>query len=452
MTAPGEVVDEVEVDPGRGRVYAEGWQSWSPATWYPLTATPRRPEHDWQHLMRYRPGTPVDPDSIQGEGLLVVDPGTGAAARCYRGPAGGAEVPTLWAALDRDRVVVRASGAIVATSHADGGEAALAAYGDELAVTRETGSGAPPPTVWCSWYRYFEDVTAADIRENLRALDDHRLPVDVVQIDDGWSPGLGEGLLPAERFGSLGEVVDAIRSAGRRAGIWLAPFLAGTGTTLAREHPDWLVGPAGRNWGQDLAGLDLTHPGVQELLVEALRRLTALGVDYLKLDFLYGGAVPGVRHDDVEDVAAYRQGLDLVRDTVGPDVYLVGCGAPLLPSVGGVDAMRVSPDTFHEGGEDGSAGLRGLMPMAARAWQHGRLWVNDPDCVVARPTYVQRERWAALAREYGGLRSFSDRVAELDDWGLDTVRALLADAEDAGAPFPLARIRSGAEIAGAEVG
>jgi alpha-galactosidase len=401
--------------------------------------------------MRYRPGTPVDEDALQGEGLLVVDPGTGADARCYRGAAGGTDVPTLWATLDQHRVVVRATGAVTATSHPDGGEAALAAYGDELAATCRARSSLPPPTVWCSWYRYFEEVTAADIEENVRAFDDHRLPVEVVQIDDGWSPGLGEGLVPAERFGSLAAVVDAIRSAGHRAGIWLAPFLVGTRTTLAREHPDWLVGPAGRNWRQELAGLDLTHPGVQELLVGALRRLTSLGVDYLKLDFLYGGAVPGLRHDDVDGVNAYRTGLDLVRDTVGPDVYLVGCGAPLLPSVGRVDAMRVSPDTFHEGGEDGSTGLRGLMPMAARAWQHGRLWVNDPDCVVARPSYSQRERWAALATEYGGLRSFSDRVAELDDWGLTSVRALLSDVTDAGAAFPLARIRAGAEIARAEI-
>ena len=86
-----------------------------------------------------------------------------------------------------------------------------------------------------------------------------------------------------------------------------------------------------------------------------------------------------------------------MREVVGPDVYLVGCGAPILPSVGLVDAMRVSPDTFHEGGEDGSTGLRGLMPLAARAWQQGRLWVNDPDCVVARPSYSQRERWAQAA-------------------------------------------------------
>ena len=271
-----------------------------------------------------------------------------------------------------------------------------------------------------------------------------------MQIDDGWSPGLGEGLAPSSRVRVASRLVDAIRASGRRAGLWLAPFLVGTETTLAREHPDWLVGPAGRNWGQDLAGLDLTHPGVQELLRDALGRVVALGVDYLKLDFLYGGAVPGPRYADVDEVAAYRAGLALVREAVGPDVYLVGCGAPLLPSVGLVDAMRVSPDTFHEGAEDGSAGLRGLMPLAARAWMQGRLWVNDPDCVVARPSYRLRERWAAEAaplRRAAVVLRPGRRAGRLGPG--DRPRGSLAK----GAPRPRSqpdRVREGAQLALAE--
>ena len=422
MNHPSEVVDEVPVDPATARVYAEGWQSWSPATWYPVTATGLRPQEEWQHLMTFRPGTPVAEHGLQGEGLLVIDPGTGEPARRY-GTTDLTSVPTLHAALAGDRVVVRSTGPVATTDHADGGQAALAAYGDEVGVTRL----AAPPTVWCSWYRYFEEVTAAHVAENLRAFDTYDLSVDVVQIDDGWTGGLGEGLVPSPRFGDLPALIDKIRGSGRRAGIWLAPFLVGERTTLATEHADWLVGPAGRNWGQGLVGLDLTHPGVRDLLTAALQRVVRLGVDYLKLDFLYGGATPGARYDGSDPVAAYRSGLALVREVVGPAVALVGCGAPLLPSVGLVDSMRVSPDTFHEGGQDGSTGLRGLRPLAARAWQQGRLWVNDPDCVVARPSYSQRERWAEAAQTFGGLRSFSDRVAELDDWGLDAVRRLLAD-------------------------
>jgi alpha-galactosidase len=436
-------VDEVPIDPARARVYAEGWQSWSPGSWFPVGATSRAPQDRWEHLMRFRPGTPVVPAGLQGEGLLVVDPGNDEPARRYA-TADLRTVPTVRTVLDGDRVVIAATGAVEISHHPEGGEAALMAYGDELA-----GAPAAPPRVWCSWYRYFEDITAADIEENLTAFDAQDLPVDVVQVDDGWSAGLGEGLVDAARFGSLPALVDRIRRTGRRAGVWLAPFLVGAETTLAREHPDWMVGPAGRNWGQELLGLDLTHPAVRELLASHLRRLVGLGVDYLKLDFLYGGAIPGRRREDVDEVTAYQSGLNLVREVVGQDVYLVGCGAPLLPSVGLVDAMRVSPDTFHEGGEDGSTGLRGLMSMTARAWQQGRIWVNDPDCVVARPSYSRREQWAEAARQYGGLRSFSDRVAELDEWGLETVRALLRDGGSA-VPLSPEAVRSAAAASLAE--
>jgi alpha-galactosidase len=130
----------------------------------------------------------------------------------------------------------------------------------------------------------------------------------------------------------------------------------------------------------------------------------------------------------VPAVAAYRSGLRLLREAAGPDAFLVGCGAPLLPSVGLVDAMRVASDTFHEGGEDGSTGLRGQRSVVARAWQQGRLWVNDPDCLVARPSYALRESWAQTVEAYGGLRSCSDRVDELDAWGLETTRRLLFSA------------------------
>ena len=439
------MVDEVPVDPGTGRIYAEGWQSWSPATWHPIGAGGRRPAEEWEQLMRFRPGTPVAATGVQGEGLLVVDPGGGEPARCYAS-ADPVAVPTVHAAVTGDRVEVRSTGPVDVRAVPEGAEAALEAFGDGLGVA----GLAAPPTVWCTWYRYFEDVTAADVRENLAAISARDLQVDVVQVDDGWSPGLGEGLAEGETFGSLAALVDDVRAAGRRAGLWLAPFLVGAETTLAREHPEWLTGPAGRNWGQDLRGLDLTRPAVQELLAGHVRRLVGLGIDYLKLDFLYAGAVPGPRHVDVDPVVAYRDGLALVREAAGPDVYLVGCGAPLLPSVGLVDAMRVSPDTFHEGGEDGSTGLRGLMPLAARAWQQGRLWVNDPDCVVARPSYSQRDRWSEAARTLGGLRSFSDRVEELDARGLETVRTLLADGGTA-QPLPRGRVHDAARLAQAEL-
>lgn len=419
------------------RIYTEGWQSWSATTWYRLGERPHHPEHPWQQLMRFRPGTDQATDAYQGEGLLVIDPGDGSPLHVVTGahaPDREEAVPTLRArAVDGEIHVfaehlsaghTSARRDVVVTTAPDA-EAAFAGAAERLTGPTGRNPATPAPRVWCTWYRYFEQITAEDVRENLAAIDALELPVDVIQIDDGWSTGTGEGTRVRDSFGDLATLVDTIRSGGRRAGIWLAPFLAGTRTTLAREHPEWLVGPAGVNWGQDQAGLDLTHPGVQEYLGRVLGGLRDLGVDYFKLDFLYAGAIPGPRHEDLDGVQAYRAGMRLIRETVGEEAFLVGCGAPILPSIGLVDAMRVSPDTFHEGGEDGSAGLRGRMSLEARAWQHRRLWINDPDCLVARPSFALRDEWASVVRDAGGLASFSDRLAELDDHGLAMVRDLL---------------------------
>lgn len=440
MTGVGGVggvvtVDEVDVDPTTARVYAEGWQSWSPTGWSAAGSTPEHPRLPWEHAMRLRPGARLAEEGATGHGLLVVDPGDSSPVRTYRAPSPTA-VPTLHATLVGTRVVVESDGEVVHRLRPGGPDAGLRALeevGDAFAAVAGAPAVRPAPRVWCSWYRYFEEVTTADVLENVAALDAHGLPVDVVQVDDGWGAGTGGWHAPRPGVPDLGELVDRVRAAGYRAGAWLAPFVVGRDTDLARRYPEWLVGWAGHNWGQDLAGLDLTHPGVQEYLLGTVARLRATGVDYLKLDFLYAGALPGRRYADVDPVVAYRTGLGLVREAAG-DAYFLGCGAPLLPSVGLLDAMRVSSDTFHEGAQDGSAGLRGQGPVQARWWQQGRFWANDPDCLVLRPSYPLRERWAGVVAAHGGLRSLSDRVAELDPWGLRTARELLASAPGPG-PF-----------------
>lgn len=430
------ILDEVPVAANTA-VYAEGWQSWSPTTWYRRGDPAQRPTEEWQHLMRFRPGTPLPDQGVQGEGLLVVDPGDGSPARVYGTLDASVGVPSVRAVWRGDRVVVEATEPVeqwtvdaVSPGSAGSLHPALISFGDRFGALNKARTEASAPRVWCTWYRYFEGVTAADVRENLRAIDEKELPIDVVQIDDGWSLGTGEWTKPNPKFGSLADSVAAIRDSGRRAGVWLAPFSVGAGSDLAQRHPDWLTGPAGYNWGDDLVGLDLRHPDVRDYLGEVFSGLRDLGVDYLKLDFLYSGAVPAIRNgSDITSVAAYRSGLALVREVMGDDAYILGCGAPILPSVGLVDAMRVSPDTFHEGGENGSQGLRGRMSLESRAWQHGRLWTTDPDCLVARPAFALRDAWAEIILAAPGLRGFSDRIAELDEYGLDLVRRLLKESK-----------------------
>ncbi|MFF5967231.1 glycoside hydrolase family 36 protein [Streptomyces collinus] len=436
MHHPFTPVASVPVDPLRARVHEEGWQSWSPSGAYALDATPHRPANANWATVCYRPGVTAPTATFQGEGLLALDPGDGSPVRLWAAAEPTREVPSI-------RLVTGDGG--VTEISADGpvkewtGPDIPSVLGDWAAgLGLGLGAPRPAPTVWCSWYEYFTAVTEDDILENLRAMDTLDLPVDVVQIDDGYQRALGDWLTLSGRFRSRAAIAEKIRSRGRRAGIWTAPFLVDPASDLAAAHPDWLVrdttggfAHAGRNWGHDLRVLDTTHPDAAAYLTEVFTTLRAEGYDYFKTDFLYAGALDGIRHTDTDALTAYRSGIALIREAIGEDAYLLGCGAPVLPSIGLFDAMRVSPDTApHRRPEAGDYSQPGQDPAeftgAARQWQHNRLWTNDPDCLMARPAVETRERWAAHVESTGGLMASSDRLLSLDRWGVETTRRLLS--------------------------
>ncbi|HYN97109.1 MAG TPA: glycoside hydrolase family 36 protein [Pilimelia sp.] len=431
-------VAALPIDAERARVFEHGWQSWSPTGTYPAAATSPRPDSADRRQGSYRPETPAPDTGFQGEGLLAVDPGDGGPVRVFAASAPEA-VPSIRATLAGGELLVSADGPVDQLALDGPLDAALAGWATGFAGKAGVGPVRPAPTVWCSWYHYFRDVTEADIAENVAALGGADLPVDVVQIDAGWEAEVGDWLLLSDRFASLDEPIRRIRGAGRRAGIWVAPFAVAAGSVLAREHPEWLIGapdgaptPAGQWYDQPLYGLDATHPGAAGYLRRVFGGLAESGIDYFKIDFLYAGAVTGSRHGGLDAVAGYRAGLQLIRDAIGPDSYLLGCGAPVLPSVGLFDAMRVSPDTAPhyepDRGDVTQPGQRSAtLATVARAWQHGRFWVNDPDCLIVRPAVERRAEWAALVARYGGLRASSDRIADLDEWGLATTRRLLSE-------------------------
>ncbi len=432
-------IDEIEISPATARIYEHGWQSWSPSTTYALGDHPWRPTNDRNRILCYRPATKPGSDVFWGEGLAAVDPGSGAGIRTYAAASGSEFVPSVRIEVVDNHAQVSADGPIevIVDNSATSIDTALARWADGFAEAAGVEAVRQAPTIWCSWYHYFTSVAEADVIENLAAIDRYDLPVDVIQIDDGYQTAHGDWLTLTERFDSLAGIAEKIRSSGRRAGIWLAPFLVFPDSELAQQHPDWLLGGAtapvhaGSNWGRNLYALDPTHPGAMQWLTEVFSTMHGWGYDFFKIDFIYAAAMHGGRYDDVPALHAYRHGLRVIREAIG-DSYLLGCGAPILPSVGLVDAMRVSPDThvhYQPADNDRSqpASVAAMMTGQARAFQHGRFWINDPDCLIARPEVERREEWADHVRQFGGLRGSSDRIASLDEWGLDTTRELLSE-------------------------
>ncbi|GHJ15921.1 MULTISPECIES: glycoside hydrolase family 36 protein [unclassified Micromonospora] len=439
------VVTEVPADLRRARVYEFGWQSWSPTGVYPASARSPRPPQAWRQTSGYRPGRPAPPAGFQGEGLLAVQADPDAPVHLVALPDHGGAVPTIRAEATGDRLLVSADGPVEVTVDPGPGGlyGALSRFADRYAVRAGVGQIRPCPPAWASWYHYFTEFTHADLVENLRAMDDLALPIEVVRVDDAFQAGIGDWLELSDGFDSLPGFVGRIRDTGRRAGLWIAPLLVGAESRLFHDHPDWVVrAPDGsplvalHNWGQDCFPLDVTHPAAAAYLRTVLETWVAHGASYLMVDFMFAGALDGRRHRaDVDGLQAYRDGLRLIRDAIGPETYLQGCGAPMFPSVGLVDSMRVGPDVALDWEPAGGDMSRpGLAPAAAtsigRAFTQGRFWVNDADCLIVRPEIPRRREWAAVVAAVSGARISSDRLTALDGPGVELTRELLSGATD----------------------
>jgi alpha-galactosidase len=176
------------------------------------------------------------------------------------------------------------------------------------------------------------------------------MPFDVFQLDDGWQLAHGDWEANKKFPSGMQSLAEKISSTGRTPGIWLAPFMVAENSELARNHPDWLLRDeegipvhAGITWSGNPLGLDVSHPEVLEWLADLIRKVYGWGYRYLKLDFLYIGALIGKRHIHMPREAAYRQALQVIREAAG-DAYILACGAPIIPSLGLCDGIRVGPD------------------------------------------------------------------------------------------------------------
>jgi len=286
------------------------------------------------------------------------------------------------------------------------------------------------PVGWCSWYHYFGRLGWTDVLENLdaAAADRGSFPFDVFQVDDGYETEIGDWLSAKPGYPGPEGLASAITTRGFRAGIWAAPFSAAETSELFADHPDWMVSEGGRpkpcyrGWGRTIYALDTTHPDVKGWLDATFGSLRKAGFSYLKIDFLFAAAMPGDRRKNVTPVQAYREGLQIIRRAAGPD-FVLGCGAPLLPSVGLVDGMRIGEDTApywrtKPSAFQGPNAYFALRNALMRQFMHGFLWLNDPDCLLLRDREIElsaseRELYALAAGALGNMIMDSDRLSYL---------------------------------------
>lgn len=321
----------------------------------------------------------------------------------------------------------------------DDPDALLAGLARSLRAHHPVRLRRPVPTGWCSWYHYGPSVTARDIEDNLAWIAANVPALRFIQIDDGYQPHMGDWLEVGKAFGGdVRAVLRSIREKGFQPAIWVAPFIADAGSRLFREHPEWFVADAdGRPMPSDRVGfggwrmgpwycLDGTHPGAQQHLESVFRTLRReWGCTYFKLDANTWGAIRGGRRHDPEAtrVEAYRRGMAAVRRGAGDDAILLGCNHPIWPSVGTIDASRSSNDIERSWTSFAGTGRENLM----RGWQNGRLWWNDPDCLLLTGDLPEAQfvYHATVLYATGGMVLSGDAVAAIPRSRLPLLRALL---------------------------
>jgi alpha-galactosidase len=335
-------------------------------------------------------------------------------------------------------------------------EVPLGPYLDAVARENNAREAISSPTGWCSWYHFFNSVTQDDVLANMRWAEKRRdvIPLEIIQIDDGFQAEVGdwinvdEGSFP----GGMAQLSTQIREAGFKPGLWLAPFISKSNAQLLREHPEWILRnrwrfPTNPGFAFETfaRAIDVSHPGFLEYLQELISKIShEWGYDYLKLDFLYAGALPGVRFDETQTRAqTLRKALSVIRQTAGEDVTLLGCGCPLGSGVGIFDAMRIGPDVapdwspvykgfrFLFENEPGFPSVKNAMQAAInRGFLHRRWWVNDPDCLLIRDQDtklkdVEVQSLATIISLSGGSLFTSDDLPSLSDTRVDWLAKLV---------------------------
>jgi alpha-galactosidase len=177
---------------------------------------------------------------------------------------------------------------------ADGLDGLSAALHGHIRARPAHPRSARPVTV-NSWEALYFDQS----QERVESLVDRAAQVGAERfvLDDGWfsgrrddTRGLGDWQVDRSVWPQgLRPVADRVRAAGMQMGLWVEPEMVNPDSDLARDHPEWVLGPdrpvpGTRAWRAQQV-VDLTRRDAYTFVIGQLHRvIDEVGVDYLKWD------------------------------------------------------------------------------------------------------------------------------------------------------------------------
>jgi alpha-galactosidase len=416
------------------RLYRHGWQSWSLAAW----------------LDPSRPPVPISSADLgnKDEDPLYTRSAKYTSAWVSAVELAGGQIVLLGALHLSGRIELDGSSLRGFYESGSGDwflargteEEVFARYAKQLAERFGKTRFDKIPRVWCSWYSLYGWITETSFLNALDGLSD--LPFDVVQVDDGWELNIGDWEANKKFPSGMTAIAEQIRRTGRTPGIWIAPFITTINSDLARQHPDWFLRnesgnmvKAGLTWNGIIYALDSSHPELLEWLDALIRKVRGWGYEYIKVDFLYAGAFPGIRKVDLPRETAYRQAMQVIRAAAG-EAYILACGAPVIPSLGLCDGMRVGPDvtpfwintpmSVWLNNPNHPSAQNSIRTSLHRLWL-GSVVHTDPDVIYfrSRNNALTAEQKSYL-QDLGLLSKFK-ATSDIPSWLTDAERASLRE-------------------------
>lgn len=302
-------------------------------------------------------------------------------------------------------------------------------------------------TAWCSWYSGYGRANQANLDALQKAVIENAklmtplvpLGVDTLRVvDDSNNERFGDWNFPFVPMGMV-NLARELRAMGRRPGVWLAPAFVSETSHVFKKHPEWMQRYSNGEmitwknfYGNTMHFFDASRPEVLEYLRGLFTRIRNWGYEYVMVDFMYlFGISDHYYNPSLTRAEIYRGALSTIRKALGPNIYLLGCGAPQLASAGLVDGMRIGPDAW---------GGVGFENVAARYFEAGKWWLNDPDALVGTNRPVEGYRaWVTLAAMSGSAITIGDDLAMLSREKLNILRKILPARGRVGRPLDLFR-------------
>ncbi len=294
-----------------------------------------------------------------------------------------------------------------------------------------------PPSGWCSWYYYYQEINQEEVKKNAIWLAQNLKDYGATycQIDDGWQ-GSGRGLgenrdwtTINDRFSEgMDSLARFIKSLGLVPGLWLAPH-GQSNEAVVKKSGAFLLTPEGKSVSSTWEGkylLDPSKPEAHDYLRDLFTRLSRdWSYEYFKIDGQPIVVNEYRKHrnlinspDDPETL--YRRTLETIREAIGPQRYLLGCWGIPLEGAGIMNGSRTGGDIVPSW----EGFLTAVEATMNYYFLHNIVWYCDPDVMLVRyPLTLDMARaWATLQGLTGQALLTSDRMYDLPEERVEILR------------------------------